>query len=106
MESLYDSLLAAGCLLTPEAREVIARAGVWLDYMGAEVTFVHNIPNGFAEAVRAYRAATEPPKYVVKDCGDYFSAAWRGNERMASFFGTTHRADCEAWVAMKNGGRA
>jgi hypothetical protein len=92
-EYLYDALAAAGCLLTPEAREVI------------EAHLEHPNSERSRLARNAHRVATEPPKLAAYHGGTY-SQALLGSTVVAIFYGPTRRADCEAWVAMKNGGRA
>jgi hypothetical protein len=94
---IYDALARAGCLIGPEAQEVIAAAKL---YERGEAS-------DLLRAVRAYRAATEPPKYVAEHRPDCGLSIAKLNEKISThFYGPDCRADCEAWVAMKNGGRA
>jgi hypothetical protein len=100
-ERLHDNLLAAGCLLTPTALEVIAAAKRYADSdLG-----VHPWAVAIRDAVRAHRDATEPLKYVADHLAGNQSVARLNGEAKAIFFGAAKVADCEAWVAMKNGGR-
>jgi hypothetical protein len=108
---IYDALAAAGCLLTPEARDVIDAAEQAVDRWGIDgSTNYEKVLEKFHErqlvqSVRAYRAATEPPKYVAENRNTYSNALSPDGDIVAQFYGETHRADCEAWVAAKNATR-
>jgi hypothetical protein len=105
IQTMYDALAAAGCLLTPVERAALASGLEWVKWTASSPIGDGGKFDNLLIAFRAYRAATEPPKYVAEHFADH-SSAWHGDGTRATFHGPDRRADCEAWVAIKNGGRA